>query len=202
MEFERWQLLMKNLGISSNEPTYTALCEAYSEKHRRYHTSAHINATLKHLDASAHLAKEVYEIEIALWFHDGIYKPFSATNEHDSAIWASKFLLKNEVEADRVDRVCDLIMATVHTAEIENSDQLLMVDIDLSILGASQAIYRQFEEDVRYEYKLVPYFLYRKKRKEILSSFLNRDRIYNNNFFYSKLEAPARINLGNAISSL
>lgn len=202
MELQRWKNLMQNLGIPLNESTYEALLKAYSEKHRRYHTGEHINAILGHLDSAVDLANDIYEIEVAIWFHDAIYKPFSAKNELDSAIWASEFLSDNRVSQDRIDRIHSLIMATVHTAETEGNDQLLIVDIDLSILGSSQAVYDQFEKDVRYEYKLVPYFLYRKKRKEILASFLERDRIYMNDFFHSKLEERARVNLSHAISSL
>ena len=202
MTLERWQQLMNRLGISLNKDTYQALTKSYSEKHRRYHTGEHINATLKHLDSVAGLANDVVEIELALWFHDAIYKPFSANNELDSADWAVQFLVDNEVEKGRIDRVHKLIMATVHTAKTEGNDQLLMVDIDLSILGTSSLIYDQFEKDVRYEYKLVPYFLYRKKRKEILVSFLERDRIYQYDFFYELLERQARINLTNAIKRL
>jgi len=202
MEIERWQKLMSNLGIPSNEDTYKALLSAYSEKHRRYHTVDHIEATLRHLDTVFDLADDVIEIEIALWFHDAIYKPFSASNELDSAVWALKFLSDNGVAKDRIDRVYSLIMATVHTAETKGNDQLLMVDIDLTILGSDPAVYDQFEEDVRYEYRLVPYFLYRKKRIEILASFLERDRIYKNEFFYLKLEERARANLSHAIEVL
>lgn len=202
MELARWQNLMQNLGISTNEDTSQVLLKAYSEKHRRYHTGEHINAALKHLDTVADLADDIDEIEIAFWFHDAIYKPFSATNELDSAVLATEFLSNNGVPQERIDRIYNLIMATVHTAETEGNDQLLMVDIDLSILGANQAVYKQFERDVRYEYKLVPYFLYKKKRKEILFSFLERDQIYRYDFFYEKLEKQARINLNNAIDSL
>ena len=202
MTLERWQQLMNRLGISLNKDTYQALTKSYSEKHRRYHTGEHINATLKHLDSVAGLANDVVEIELALWFHDAIYKPFSANNELDSADWAVQFLVDNEIEKGRIDRVYKLIMATVHTAKTEGNDQLLMVDIDLSILGTSSLIYDQFEKDVRYEYKLVPYFLYRKKRKEICVSFLERDRIYQYDFFYELLERQARINLTNAIKRL
>ncbi len=202
MDLERWQQLMGKLDISLNEDTYHALVKVYSEKHRRYHTGAHIDATLKHLDTVTDLANDSCEIEIALWFHDAIYKPFSASNELDSAVWASNFLSDNEVAKDRIDRVYNLIMATLHTAETKGNDQLLMVGIDLSILGAKPAVYDQFEKDVRYEYKFVPYFLYRKKRKEILDSFLERDRIYQYDFFYEKLEKQAKINLKNAIDSL
>ncbi len=202
MEFERWQQLMYRLGVTANEQTYQALVNAYSEKHRRYHTGEHISATLNHLDSVSDLADDAVEIELALWFHDAIYKPFSTSNELDSAIWASKFLSDNGVAKDRIGRVYNLIMATIHTAETEGNDQLLMVDIDLSILGTKPDVYDQFEKDVRHEYKLVPYFLYRKKRKEILVSFLEREKIYKNNFFYSKLEERARTNLSNVVKTL
>lgn len=201
MELVRWQNLMQSFGISTNESTYQALQDAYSETHRRYHTAEHIKATLRHLDTAVTLAKDVHEVEMALWFHDAVYKPLSATNEFDSAVWAVEFLSNNGVSEDRVERVRSLIMATVHTAQTQGNDQLLLVDIDLSILGAKKMVYDQFEKDVRYEYKWVPYFIYKKKRKEVLVSFLKRERIYQNDFFYSRLEEQARDNLERVIAS-
>jgi len=202
MELPRWQKLMSDFGLSHNVDTFQALTKAYSEPHRRYHTHEHISATLRHLDSVPDLADNIQEIEIALWFHDAIYKPFSAKNELESAVWASTFLSDNGVSQDRIDRVYRLVMATAHTANPDVNDQSLIVDIDLSILGASTATYEQFENDVRYEYKLVPYFFYRKKRKEILANFLERDRIYKNDFFHSRLEDKARSNLTNAVRLL
>lgn len=202
MEISRWQNLMQNFGIADNIDTYQSLLDAYSQKHRRYHTGEHISATLRHLDAVADLADHTFEIEVALWFHDAIYKPFSAKNELDSADWAAKFLSNNGVSPDRISRVHRLIMATVHTAEIQSGDQQLMVDIDLSILGVPSAVYAQFEKNVRYEYRLVPYFLYKKKRKEILASFLARDKIYQSDYFFETCEAQARVNLAAAIDAL
>ena len=202
MNLERWQKLMNRFGISENEDIYQALIKAYSEKHRRYHTGEHISATLAHLDIVADLAGHANEIEMALWFHDAIYKPFSSTNEQDSAIWASEFLSNNGVSQGQIDRVYDLIMATIHSAETQGTDQLLMVDIDLSILGTPEAVYDQFEKDVRYEYKQVRYFIYRKKRKGILTSFLEREQIYRYDYFYERLENQARANLARAIDSL
>lgn len=202
MELERWQTMMQNLGVSPQEATYQRLIRAYSETHRRYHTAQHINATLRHLDRVADQADDVLDIEIALWFHDAIYEPFSNTNELDSAVWASMFLSEAEVTQSRIDRVYNLIMATAHSAETVGNDPMLIVDIDLSILGAEPAVYDQFEKDVRYEYKRVPYFLYRQKRKEILASFLDRDRIYTHDTFYFDLEERARANLKAVINKL
>ena len=77
-----------------------------------------------------------------------------------------------------------------------------MLDIDLSILGESPEIYLQFEKAVRKEYRHVPYFLFRKRRKEILSEFLNRHALYHLDYFVDKFDAQARVNLANAMAAL
>lgn len=190
---------MQALGLGNNEDTYTSLLHAYSEKHRFYHTDKHINACLGHLDNIVSVAQRPNEIELALWFHDAIYKPFSKKNEIESAQWAKDFLLKNQASEELVSRVYRLIIVTLHNSPTNSLDESILVDIDLSILGSRPEVYDQFEKSIRKEYKWVPYFHYRKKRKEILSSFMDRDRIYQNQFFYDKCEKQARENLSNAI---
>ena len=88
MDYKKWLLLMQNLGLTENQNTYNLLLQAYSEKHRHYHNKCHIDAVLKHLENSISLAGNPYEVELALWFHDAVYKPFSSSNELDSANWA------------------------------------------------------------------------------------------------------------------
>ena len=77
-----------------------------------------------------------------------------------------------------------------------------MLDIDLSILGAQKQIYDQFEKNVRKEYKRIPSFTFRKKRKEILKSFMERPRLYHTAYFFDLLETQAKSNLTLAIASL
>lgn len=202
MDRKRWNRLMKIFRLKPNEETYLGLVKAYSEKHRHYHTVEHVEATLKHLDCIIDIAEKAEEIELALWFHDAVYKPFSATNEIDSAEWAAGFLFRNNVPQVIIDRIHRLIMATLHTAEFDSQDEFLIADIDLTILGAPEDVYYIYEMAVRKEYRRVPKFLYKKKRKEILQSFLDRDRIYHHQYFYERLEGQARINLGNAILAL
>lgn len=202
MRHERWKKLMDSFSIPENKETYTKLVSCYSEKHGYYHSSEHIEATLSHLNTVRDLADKPNEIELALWFHDAIYKIFSTTNELDSANWCSEFLIANVVEKGIIERVHRLIMATIHSAELQTKDEKLMVDIDLSILGAEPKVYDHFEHNVRKEYRFIPYFLYRKKRKEILNSFLEREQVYSTDYFYNKWEANARNNLNRAISNL
>lgn len=202
MTLERWQALMQSLNIGENTKTHQALVVAYAEKHRRYHTAEHINATLKHLDSVSEQTDYAIEIETALWFHDAIYKPFSSSNELDSVQWASRFLRQNGVAQNKIEMIHNLIMATLHTSQANGQDQMLMVDIDLTILGSNKKTYQQFEKDVRYEYKRVPYFLYRKKRKDVLSEFLNRPKIFRHDYFHEGFEAQAKDNLRQAIDVL
>lgn len=202
MDESKWLGLMSRLGFDSNIETFLKLKFSYKEKHRYYHNINHINATLKYLNQARHLAHDYNALETALWFHDAIYKVFSSNNELNSANWASDFLKLNDAEAALVEKVHGLIMVTIHNAAPFENDESLMVDIDLSILGCPSDVYKEFEVNVRKEYKLIPYFIYKKKRQEILKEFLARERIYTHEFFYEKLERQARVNLINAIDKL
>ena len=198
----RWENLCENLGLEADHKTYTALINAHAEKHRAYHTLDHIAACLKHLDNVRDQLTHADEVEMALWFHDAIYKPFSSTNEDDSADMARNFLTENNVSADVTARIYDLIILTKDHGRPTSIDGQFMLDIDLSILGTASHIYAQFEADVRQEYKRVPRFIFRKKRKEILQGFLSRPKIYQTDYFYERLEAQARTNLSWAIANI
>lgn len=193
---------MDRIGLGANLDTFNALLACYNQKHRHYHNTTHIHAVLKHLDQSKDLANDQNAVEIALWFHDAIYKPYSSSNELDSANWASDFLQKNRANGTFTKTVHALIMATLHNATLTDNDERLLIDIDLSILGSPPDIYHQFEQGIRQEYQFVPGFLYRKKRKEILNSFLTRKRIFSHDFYYERFEVLARTNIANAISTL
>ena len=135
-------------------------------------------------------------------FHDAVYKPFSSSNEADSAGWAKTFLEKNKIDNITSDRIARLIMATSHLSEIMSNDEKLVVDIDLTVLGQNNDIYKTFSDGVRREYRRVPSFLYRMKRKALLQSFLSKNSIYYFDLFREKFEMPARSNLQQEIHSL
>lgn len=193
---------MLSLGLGESTETYEALFQAYAEKHRHYHTQAHLDDCLEKFDRVKSLAEQPQEIELALWFHDAIYRPYYSDNELKSASWAKSFLCANGAGQARADRVHKLVMATVHAAPASGRDASLLVDVDLSILGSEKNAYSEFESAVRKEYSWAPYFLYRKKRSGILASFLNRDRIYQNDYFFQRFEEKARQNIKNAIYML
>lgn len=198
----RWQALMSVFSLNDNQETFETLIKAYSEPHRAYHTLDHITACFKHLDKVCDDADRAHEVELALWFHDAIYQPFSTTNEEDSAAWARQFMGQNNIEFSVCNRVYNHIIITKEHVAPDNNDSRFMLDIDLSILGTQEDVYDQFEKDVRYEYRKVPRFLFRRKRKEILKRFLERKHIYQTEYFRTHFEAQARLNLKRVIAHL
>lgn len=193
---------MSRLSLQANLDTYTALVNAYSEKHRYYHTIKHIDHCLGLIVDYREVAKHADEVELAIWFHDAIYDPLSKDNEAKSARWADRFLLDNKCSQTVVDRIHRMIMATVHDSPATDRDVQLLVDIDLSILGSNTEVYGKFEKNVRREYKWVPGPLFRRERRNILQSFLDRDAIYSIDLLRDRYEAQARANLAAAIDSL
>jgi len=193
---------MKRWRIPPNDEVYSSLVSAYAEPHRRYHTAHHIEDCLAQLDAAGDIANAPEEVELALWFHDAVYKPVSSRNELRSAEWAQTFLRSADVDDERGQHVYGHILATRHGEESLSGDAALVVDIDLSILGREPEAYDVFEQAIREEYKWVPWPVYRRKRAEILSSFLGRTAIYATEHFRSRFESRARENLRRAIDSL
>jgi predicted metal-dependent HD superfamily phosphohydrolase len=202
MFLHRWKVLMDYLGLPESQDTFSALIAAYSEKHRIYHGLSHLEAVLVCLEKVESLAEQKCLVELALWFHDAIYQPFSKENEKRSAKWACDFLKENRVSQQVIATVYDLIMATCHAGQPASNDQKLIVDIDLSILGQAESVYKKYAVAVRKEYSQVPRLIYRRKRKVLLRDFLSRERIYHFDDFYREYELQARKNLMKEMNSL
>ena len=178
-----------------------ALLSRYAETWRKYHTPQHLAECLEGFEAAIHLAETPAVLEAALWFHDAIYVPRSSDNEAQSAALATAVLAASGVTADVCAQVARLVMVTRHDALPSTPDEALLVDIDLSILGASTQRFAEYEQQVRAEYAFVPGMVFRHKRRQILESFQSRPRLYSTEFFHAHLEAQARINLAAAIAA-
>ncbi|GAA6142494.1 N-methyl-D-aspartate receptor NMDAR2C subunit [Hydrogenophaga sp. 5NK40-0174] len=195
-----WERAWASLELASPpEAVREQVLAAYGEPQRGYHTLQHLQECLTHLGDARNLAKHPGEVEIALWFHDAVYNPRGSGNEKASAEWAARVLNDAGASATTQQSVHDLIMATCHDALPTDADQQLLVDIDLSILGAAPERFAQYERQVRFEYQWVPGPIYGLKRQQVLRGFLKRERIYATDIFHSRWEAQARINLGLAV---
>ncbi len=178
------------------------LVAAHEEPQRKYHTVQHLGECLALLEQNLDLAVDAAEVGMALWFHDAIYNVRASDNEAKSAQWAASELTAAGVAPERIAHIEQHILATRHAALAEGTDQQLLVDIDLAILGAPRPRFEEYERQVRAEYGWVPEFLFRRTRRGILREFLARDPIYNTHRFRETREAQARDNLAWSLAQL
>jgi predicted metal-dependent HD superfamily phosphohydrolase len=199
-----WQRVWTALGAQViNGGLMNQLVAAYSERQRHYHTLQHLRECLAQFDAGAVLARRPAEVELALWFHDAIYDPQGRDNEERSADWARASVLAAGCEAEVADRVAGLVLSTRgHDAAADDVDAHLLLDVDLSILGAAPARFDQYEQQVRAEYAHVPDEAFRAGRRRVLEGFLGRPRIYRTAAFHDALEVRARTNLQRSLAAL
>ncbi|WP_418121546.1 N-methyl-D-aspartate receptor NMDAR2C subunit [Variovorax sp. 160MFSha2.1] len=179
---------------------YDELQRRYAEPQRHYHTMQHLGECLAWFEREKALAEHPGEVALALWFHDAIYDVHAHDNEARSADWARQALLEAGAAADAAERVHALVMATRHDAVPQGRDAELLIDIDLSILGAERARFDEYERQVQAEYAFVPDEVRLPRRRAILQRFLDREAIYATPRMHEQLEARARANLQRSIA--
>ncbi len=189
-----------DVGVAPDESDYRRVRRSWGGMSRHYHTLEHLDACLREFDESRELATRPGEVELAMWFHDAIYRSWRHDNENQSAELAARTLRAASIES--VERIRQMVLATTHRDGVFAGDTALVVDIDLSILGQSPDIYAQFERAIRREYWWVSRARYVAGRSAVLKKFLERAAIYQHDRFYAKYERQARANLAAAISQL
>ena len=181
---------------------FQEFCAIYDADDRAYHTQQHIGECLGLFDDVASLADDPAALEFAVWMHDVVYDPRGKDNERLSADYARDSLRSFGVADALVATVDRLIMATLHTAAPSVLDEQLMVDIDLSILGADRERFDEYEQQIKREYAWVSDDIYAEKRSKILAGFLARPTVYSTLYFRDRFETAARENLARAIVEL
>jgi len=198
---DHWLALWQRLEASGDATAWhTRLLSAYSEPQRAYHSLQHLDECLRVFDeakASGSI-KRPDLVEIALWFHDAVYDPKGSENEALSAQMAVEALGDGEVARE----VARLIMLTKSHQPGEGLDDAWIIDIDLAIFAQAPARVMEYERQIRVEYAWVPDAVYREKRAEILTGFLNRERIHLTPWAQDLFEERARENLRTLIASL
>ncbi|MFD1261212.1 HD domain-containing protein [Entomomonas asaccharolytica] len=195
----RWLNSCQQLGVSPDQTIFIKLVNYYSQPDRHYHTLQYLQECFCYFDLVKDQAEMSPIIEMALWFHDAIYNVRGHNNEQLSAQWAAECLQSLKVAQSIIDEVQQLILVTDHQTIPKTIDEKIIVDIDLAILGATPQRYAEYEQQIRKEYSWVPYFLYKKKRKDVLKSFIKRPTIYQTAKLFNLLEQQARDNLNRII---
>ena len=184
-----------------------ALRQRYDEPQRHYHTWAHIEALLGHYRRWVRYLNRPGPVLWALYWHDAVYDPNAKDNEELSAQLLEQDAAGHLSPHD-IDFAAAIIRATAtHTvpeglSERDTEDLALFLDMDLSVLGAPEPVYDQYERDIRAEYAFVPEDAYRAGRGAILTDFLSRPRLYFTDIAHAEWDAAARANLTRALRVL
>jgi len=195
---DRFLTLCQRLQLPASQAKkyYQELYVLYTDSDRHYHNLAHILNLLTLLDEYRKEVEEPLLFELAIWYHDAIYKAKAKDNELQSAILARK-LFEPYLDTASLSYLNMLIMSTEgHFPRQENSDAYLFLDFDLAILAAAPSVYNLYSEAIWQEYKIAYLkLLYKIGRKKVLKNFLTRDKIYFSPDFFAKYEAKARQNI-------
>ena len=179
----------------------------HSEPDRGYHGWSHPVALLALHTQVERLLHDPEAVRCAILLHDAIYEPRRADNESRSVALAAQ-MLKGLVPDTTLDRTVRLIEATARhaipagLADDEAADMAMFLDMDLSILGAPQAVFDAYEAGVRHEYREVPDAAFRAGRATILEGFIARDTLYLSDWGRTQFEAGARENLKRSVAAL
>jgi predicted metal-dependent HD superfamily phosphohydrolase len=203
LDRQRWTRLWQQAsGQGDGSSWFEVLATHYGESHRHYHTARHITECLAEFHGASHLAKQPVAVELALWFHDAIYDTRAADNEEQSAVLAQRCLEEAGADSNLQTAVRDLVLVTKTHEGSTHPDAPLLMDIDLSILGANEERFFEYEDQIRREYAWVSEDIFRSRRAEILERFLTRDVIYRTPRFFETHEKQARANLRASLARL
>jgi predicted metal-dependent HD superfamily phosphohydrolase len=187
-----WHDLLGSWRVDScrADQSFDDVARHYASPGRHYHTLAHVMQVLGTAESISCHATSMDAVRLAAWLHDVIYESKASDNEERSAQYAERLCEDLSIPEGRP--VASLIGKTKTHDSGDDANAQVLLDADLAILGASESAYQDYAARIRMEYDWVPIAEYRKRRRQILQSFLDRPRIYH---LVHQLEEPARRNL-------
>lgn len=194
---DEWEALARQAGLSDARTVGSELIAAWSEPHRSFHTLRHLSEVV----ALLHEWQASPQLHLAAWFHDAIYDPAKTDNEARGASWARQALSSRGLKASDLDYVCAAIMATAGHQTVDEAHALLL-DADLSILGAPAERYFEYRTAIREEYAAVSDLQFRTGRRAFLNGMLKRNSIYLTETARGHFEVQARQNLAAELKAL
>lgn len=181
-----------------------ALRVAHLEPLRHYHTFSHAAQVAQRVRMLAE--REGLDDPtvpwLAAWFHDAIYVALRPDNEARSAALALEWG-PGWLDADW-ERVAELIRLTAKHGSVTDValDARVLLDADLSVLGASADRYDAYADGVRAEYGAVPDALFNPGRSALLQGWLASPRLFLTDTGHALWDAPARENLRRELGRL
>lgn len=145
-----------------------------------------------------------HALKFAIWYHDVIYKSTKKDNEEKSADFAKNRIKSFNLDERKIKIIENLIISTKKHELIlhDNTDNALLLDLDLSILGTDWGTYKEYIQNIRKEYAIYPNFIYKKGRKKVLQHFLERETLFFTEKYKAHFEQQAKENLKKEIELL
>lgn len=196
-----------DVAPAKTQTLWQDIAARYSETHRTYHSLRHIEYLFAAFDEIDHYLHEPNLIALALYYHDVIYDPMRADNELKSAEYAIDRLQPYLTDAQCSYIYALIMMTATHqldklTDQQKCSDAAYLLDMDLSILGASWSEYEHYAQAIRCEYAHVPMHDYRTGRIAVLKKLSAPPQLYLTDYYHERLEAQARNNIEREIMLL
>ena len=185
-------------------PVLADLRRRYGESQRHYHTWSHVEAMLAWFDVRTAELHDVDGVFLAILFHDAVYDPDRKDNEAASARLLAEASLPLW-SAGSIEAAGRMILATARhqpstdLSGFEAADTAEFLDMDLSILGASERVFQAYDAAIRREYKKVPLLIYWWARRSILKTFLARPELFFSRWGQATFETAARKNLARKV---
>ncbi len=192
-----WNRCCAPTGVSART-AYQRLRSAYMESHRHYHSIAHIQDCMHSLDTVREALDDPDAVELALYFHDAVYRIGAADNEARSADMAAS-LLRHGMDDARLERIQTLILDTRHNGAASSVDGQYLADVDLCAFGRPWA---QFALDLPLLRAEAPHLsdeTFHRGRNGFLRRFIERGYIFQSPLFRQRHEAQARANVLQAL---
>ncbi|MFE7631662.1 DUF4031 domain-containing protein [Kocuria sp. NPDC057446] len=159
------------------------LVQRWSEPHRHYHGPAHLLAVLEAVDLlrpGAGPGPGAGEaLVLAAWFHDAVYRGSPGADERESAELARTRLTAAGFPEPLAAEVERLVLLTLgHRVPDGDTVGAVLLDADLSVLGADPAGYAAYAAGVRKEYAHVPGPAFARARLRVLEDLLGRHPLF------------------------
>jgi predicted metal-dependent HD superfamily phosphohydrolase len=177
------------------ENLWMEIIENYEDNNRYYHTLSHLENILQQLLDVKSKINNWETILFTLFYHDIIYNASSHDNEEQSSLLAQKRMQQINVPNMIIENAVLQILATKKHQFDGDSDTNYFTDADLTILGMEAQDYKKYYKNIRKEYAIYDNEIYNEGRKKVLQHFLNMKRIYKTEYFYSKYEQQANLNI-------
>lgn len=132
---------------------FNALITRYEEPHRGYHNITHLVELCEEFNKHRkQFAGCEAAIIGALFYHDAIYNCQPGQDEEDSAILAEQELKTIGLAEDQIKFAAQIIRDTANHATDTNYAAKLFLDMDMAILAADRARYKDYVRGVTREF--------------------------------------------------